>query len=249
MQASSTQNSTYTKSLALVFGGSGALGDAFSNHFSLNPYMEVHVFSRKKLEFENQNIKAYQVDYENEPSLEDLAKFFKSQGNVRRIIVATGALHNEVLQPEKSLKQLSIESLKTSFSVNTIVPIIIAKHFAPLLDKKEKSIFAALSARVGSIEDNHLGGWFSYRSSKAALNMLIKTMAIEFSRSHPKAIITGLHPGTVDSRLSKPFQKHVPAERLFDPDYSVEKLVNVMENLNTEDSGGLFAWDGKRIPF
>ena len=109
-------------------------------------------------------------------------------------------------------------------------------------------MFAALSARVGSIEDNRLGGWHSYRASKAALNMFIKCMAIEQSRTNKHSIVAGLHPGTVDSRLSKPFQRNVPAGGLFTPADAADKLFTVLEGLSPEDSGGVFAWDGSRIP-
>ena len=122
------------------------------------------------------------------------------------VLVATGILHDEVFMPEKSLKDLSAEKFIHLFLVNSVLPAIIAKHFIPRLNQKKRSVFAALSARVGSISDNKMGGWYSYRASKSALNMIIKNVAIETARKNEQAIIVGLHPGTVDSNLSRPFQ-------------------------------------------
>ena len=124
---------------------------------------------------------------------------------------------------------------------------MIAKYFLPKLNREKRSIFAALSARVGSISDNQLGGWYSYRASKAALNMVIKNIAIEISRFNKKAIIVGLHPGTVDSNLSKPFQVNVPYGKLFTPEFSTQKLVEVLRSLTSKQSGKCFAWDGQEI--
>jgi NAD(P)-dependent dehydrogenase (short-subunit alcohol dehydrogenase family) len=125
----------------------------------------------------------------------------------------------------------------------------VLKHFASLFDPEKSSIFAALSARVGSISDNHLGGWYGYRASKAALNMLLKTASIEYHRTHKSLIIAGLHPGTVDSKLSKPFQANVPKEQLFTPEFAAQQLLQVLGNLTPEDSGNCFDWSGEKIEF
>ena len=124
-----------------------------------------------------------------------------------------------------------------------------AKYFVPLLRRDEKAVFAALSARVGSISDNRLGGWYAYRASKAALNMVLKTTAIEIGRRFKNQIIVGLHPGTVDTPLSKPFQANVPADKLFTPEFSAERLLTVIDGLTAADSGNLFDWAGERIEF
>ena len=163
------------------------------------------------------------------------------------VIVATGILHDGELMPEKSQKELSAEKFHRLFEINTIVPALVAKHFIPKLNREKRSVFAALSARVGSISDNQLGGWYAYRASKAALNMIIKNAAIEISRRNKKAIIVGLHPGTVDSNLSKPFQGNVPDGKLFTPKYSVQKLLVILTTLTSKQSGKCFAWDGKEI--
>ena len=161
--------------------------------------------------------------------------------------MANGILHDEGLTPEKSLRDLSAEKFQRIFEVNTVTPALIAKHFLPKLNREQTSIFAALSARVGSISDNQLGGWYAYRASKAALNMIIKNAAIEIGRRNKQAIIVGLHPGTVDSNLSKPFQGNVADGKLFTPEYSAEKLLDVLENLSPEQTGKCFAWDGQEI--
>jgi len=132
--------------------------------------------------------------------------------------------------------------------VNALGPSLIAKYLLTHMKKDKKTVFAALSARVGSISDNRLGGWYAYRASKAALNMLIKTLAIEYHRRNQQLLIIGLHPGTVDTDLSKPFQRNVTPEKLFTADYSVGQLLSVIDGLIEDDSGGCFAWDGKRIP-
>ena len=140
-------------------------------------------------------------------------------------------------------------SMSKVFSVNTIGPSVIAKNFIPLLNKEKKSFMGFLSARVGSISDNRVGGWYSYRASKSALNMIIKSLSIEVARNNPNAIIAGLHPGTVDSNLSSPFQKNVKEGKLFSPDYSISKMADVINGLTHQNSGDCFAWDGQKIEF
>jgi NAD(P)-dependent dehydrogenase (short-subunit alcohol dehydrogenase family) len=140
------------------------------------------------------------------------------------------------------------EHLLRDYRINTVGPALVMKHFAPLMLREQRAVFAALSARVGSISDNRLGGWHSYRASKAALNMLLRNLAVELGRSHPQAVVAGLHPGTVDTGLSRPFQKGVADGKLFAPAYSAERLLAVLDGLTPADSGGVFAWDGARIP-
>ena len=163
------------------------------------------------------------------------------------VLVATGVLH-EGEDPERSYRMVTAEHLLRDYRVNTVGPTLVARHFLPLLPRDRRAIFAALSARVGSISDNRLGGWHSYRASKAALNMILRNLAIELARSHPQAIVAGLHPGTVRTGLSQPFQRGVPPEKLFTPEYSAGRLVSVLDGLAPADSGGVFAWDGTLIP-
>lgn len=163
------------------------------------------------------------------------------------VFIATGVLHGAGLSPEKANSQLSAEALTTAFAINTIGPAMVARALLPLMPKGRKTVLAALSARVGSISDNRLGGWHSYRASKAALNQLIRTMAIEQARRNPDQVVLALHPGTVDSGLSKPFQKGVPT--LFTPETSARHLLGVINGATPAQSGQLLDWQGLVIPF
>ncbi len=163
------------------------------------------------------------------------------------VIVTTGLLHQDSLQPEKRLTEINRDNFLQVMQVNTLLPMLVAQAFMPLFRTGSHRVFAALSARVGSISDNRLGGWYSYRSSKAALNMLLKNMAIEMRRSRPGMIVCGLHPGTVDSGLSQPFQRNVPAEKLFTAEYAAASLLQVIGRLQADDSGKVFAWDGQTV--
>ena len=163
------------------------------------------------------------------------------------VFVATGVLSSEAGTPEKRLVSLNTDYALEQFSVNTLGPMLVAQHVLPKLDRKKRTYFAALSARVGSISDNRLGGWYSYRAAKSALNMMIKTAAIEFQRTHPELVITALHPGTVDTNLSKPFQGRVPESRLFSAEQSAAYLLDVLQGLTPSQSGKIFAWDSSLI--
>jgi NAD(P)-dependent dehydrogenase (short-subunit alcohol dehydrogenase family) len=163
------------------------------------------------------------------------------------VIVATGMLHDAAGGPEKSLRELDAERLAQAFAINAIGPALVAKHFLPLFARGHRGVFAALSARVGSISDNRIGGWYGYRAAKAALNMTIRNLAIEWGRTHKQAICVGLHPGTVDTSLSQPFQKNVAEGKLFTPDYAAAKMLAVLDGLTPAESGKCFAWDGAEI--
>ncbi|MDH3201131.1 MAG: SDR family oxidoreductase [Myxococcales bacterium] len=164
------------------------------------------------------------------------------------ILNVAGVLHGEGFGPEKRLSQVRPEVLKTVFEVNAFGPLIVAKHFSSFLRHDDRSIFASLSARVGSISDNRLGGWYAYRGSKAAQNMFTKTLSIELGHVARNTIVVGLHPGTVDTGLSEPFQGSVPKEKLFSTKQSVEHLLAVIDGLTPQDTGKVFAWDGSEIP-
>lgn len=163
------------------------------------------------------------------------------------VFIATGVLHGPGLSPEKANSQLSAAALTTAFAINTVGPALVARAVLPLMPRGRKTVLAALSARVGSIADNRLGGWHSYRASKAALNQLIRTMAIEQARRNPEQILLALHPGTVDSGLSKPFQKGV--KTLFTQEESARHLLRVIDGATPAHSGLLLDWQGEVIPF
>lgn len=185
------------------------------------------------------------IDIVNEASVAAAAA--SAPGPVDLVFVATGLLHDAAHGPEKSWRELDAEWLARNFAVNAIGPALVAKHFLPLLARDRRTVFAALSARVGSIADNRLGGWYGYRASKAALNQLVRTLAIEEKRRNPQSIVVALHPGTVDTALSKPFQGNVQPGRLFAPDRAAAQLLDVLDGLKPGDSGKLFDWEGKEI--
>lgn len=254
-----TSNSTYNfinmKSMAdplnvLVVGASGGIGGAVINNLSKNPSTRIWAAARKKLVYNSDMITPLLLDLTNEKSIKVAAENIANSGNgLDLVLVATGFLHDTLIRPEKTWKSLSYDSFNKSFSINCIGPALVAKHIIPLLKKDSKSVFAVLSARIGSISDNHTGGWHSYRASKAALNMVVRTLAVELSRTNPIALCVSLHPGTVDTKLSLPFQRGVSKDRLFDKDLAATQLLNVIDDMSIESSGGLYAWDGKSISF
>ncbi len=231
-----------------VIGSSGAIGRAIVEELvTSHSNTSIHTFSRQYPENNYKQVAFHKIDYHDEKSIANAALDASEDKPIDLVIVATGILHDNGMMPEKSLQELSAEKFEHLFSVNTIVPAIIAKHFIPRLNKEKNSVFAVLSARLGSISDNQLGGWYAYRASKAALNMIIKNAAIETSRKNKKATIIGVHPGTVNSKLSKPFQSNIPKNKLFTANYSAQKILDVLYHLKPQDSGKCFAWDGKEV--
>ena len=233
----------------IVFGSTGAIGKSVIENISRRyPNTLIHACSSKQKSLKISNIKEYQVDYMDEQSLAFTKEQITSTSKTLDLIfVAIGMLHNKDIMPEKAIKDLSAENFLALYQANTIVPALIAKHFLPLLNRENRAIFATLSARVGSISDNQLGGWYAYRCAKAALNMLIKNLSIETSRRCPESVVIGLHPGTVKTPLSAPFQKHVPSNRLFEPEFAAEALMDIIETVQPADTGKCIAWDGKEI--
>lgn len=237
---------------AAVIGASGGIGRAFTAALEEVPgVVRVFALSRRAVTPDSRKTSWRALDLEDEASIAAAAAAVEAAaGSVNLVIVASGLLHDgDDLLPEKTWRSLDSDALRRAFAVNATGPALVAKHFLPLLVRDRKSAFAALSARVGSIEDNRLGGWYAYRASKAALNMLIRSLAIELARRSDLALCVGLHPGTVDTPLSRPFQTAVPAGGLFSPADAAIRLLGVLDGLTSEDSGGLFAWDGRRIPF
>jgi NAD(P)-dependent dehydrogenase (short-subunit alcohol dehydrogenase family) len=187
------------------------------------------------------------LDLADENSISKAAADVANEGEIDLVVVASGLLHSHDVAPEKSYRHLSAESLQRYFAINATGPALVAKHFLPLLCKDRPAVFAALSARVGSIGDNRLGGWYGYRASKAALNMIVKSLSIELARTRPQAICVALHPGTVATRLSEPFQRGVTSQSLVSPATAAENLLAVISGLSPTDTGLCFAWDGSKI--
>jgi NAD(P)-dependent dehydrogenase (short-subunit alcohol dehydrogenase family) len=237
------------KPVAAIIGASGGIGAAMTRHLAGFPTIErVLAFSRSPAEFDHPRVQTGHIDLEDEETIAAAAETTRAVGGAQIVIVTAGLLHDGATQPEKSWRALDADQLTRSFQVNTIGPALVAKHFLPLFPRDGRAIFAALSARVGSISDNGIGGWYGYRASKAALNMILRNLAIELGRKRGEAICVGLHPGTVDTGLSRPFQSNTPAEKLFTPDYSASRLLTVLDGLTPADSGSVFAWDGQRVP-
>ncbi len=222
---------------ALVIGATGAIGSAFVSQLEAHPKCEVvealHRHSQPA------------IDFNQEASIAGAAASLAGQGPFHLIINAAGVLHSLQFMPEKRLASLGYEQMMQSFRVNTFGPAMVLRHFSGLLDA-DRGVMAVLSAKVGSIEDNRLGGWYSYRASKAALNMFLKTAAIEIKRTRPNAVLVALHPGTVTSGLSQPFGG---ADIGQTPDAATGKMLNVIDQLTPEDSGRFYACNGERLPW
>ncbi len=219
---------------ALIFGASGGIGLAFSK------------FLENKLGIENVIKLSRSVDGFEISDEEKILKFSGSiEGSFNLIINAIGVLQTSEIGPEKTINAVKQKSMIDMMTINAIGPALLLKNFSKKLDKTKFSVFVNLSARVGSITDNRLGGWISYRSSKAALNQIIKTSSIEINRRNKNAICVGLHPGTVKTRFTEKFQN---TTETISPEESVEMMMKVIESLSVDDNGYCFAYDGKVIP-
>lgn len=232
----------------VVVGSNGGIGAALIKQMRCEmPEATIHALARKATESDLPNVIDYCVDFEHEPSIEQVRDVIVQHGTIDLMVIATGLLHSEEVKPEKTLKQLDYAQLHTVFAANTFLPAMLAKYFIPHLSRANQSVFCILSARVGSISDNRLGGWYAYRASKAALNMLIKTASIETARSNKQAIIVGLHPGTVETALSKPFLGRVDEAKYFSPSIAAKQLLHVIKQLEVSDTGLIFDWKSEQI--
>ena len=227
------------ENIALVIGGTGSIGSAIINELKNQNFTKIISLGRSSNP---------PLDLLDESSIKKAADFIKNQpGSLCLLFDATGILHNEDQNqmPEKTYKNIDLTFMKKNFEINVMGPALIMKHFLPLLDTDQKSIFATLSAKVGSISDNRYGGWYSYRASKAALNQMIKTASIELKMKNKNAVCVAIHPGTVTSKLSKPFQKD--NLKIQSNEGSAKNIVQVMTNLKINDSGLFFDWSGDII--
>lgn len=189
------------------------------------------------------------ADITTDAGLDAVACAAASADGLHLVVNCAGILHGSGLRPEKSLATLDREALSQVFALNAFAPVLLAKALLPLLGPGAPRVFASLSARVGSIGDNRLGGWYAYRASKAAQNQLLRTLAIEWRRSHPHATCLLLHPGTVDTPLSRPFQRNVAAHALFPPQQAARQLLDIIARVTPADSGSFIAWDGNPVPW
>ncbi len=223
---------------AIVIGSTGAIGSALLAQLQADPCCALAVGLGRHT--------TPAVDLDDEATIAQAAEQLKAQGPWHCIIHAAGMLHGPRGLPEKRLSQLNYAQMEATFRINTFGPALVLAHFAPLLAKRERSLLAVLSAKVGSIGDNQLGGWYSYRASKAALNMLLKTASIEMARTHPQAVLVALHPGTVNSALSAPFNG---AEIGRPAAEAAADLLRVLDRLGPEKTGGFHAYSGQELPW
>ncbi len=231
--------------VALIIGA-GDIGKCISNCLkTVSPNLNVFLCGRN---VSNKN--DIYLDLENDlsfTSFENKISLLKKP--LRLVINTSGFLHSNLVKPEKRLSHINRSNIIKNFSINAIAPILIAKSIEKFIRPELPFSFASLSARVGSIGDNKLGGWYSYRASKAAQNQFLKTLSIEWSRKFPLSIVSILHPGTCDTKLSKPFQSTVPKNKLFTPTQSSEYLINIISKQKASDSGKFLAWDSSIIPW
>ncbi len=223
----------------ILIGSSGGIGNALKNQLIIRfGSKNVICFSRSKDRI---------LDVTDEDQIASAVEELKRNSIKSKLLInAVGYLHDENFLPEKRVSDINSDYLLKSFKINTLGHALIVKYFSPLLDHEKLSVLACLSARVGSISDNYLGGWFSYRSSKAALNQIVKSSSIEFKRRKSNLIFTSIHPGTVNTNLSKPFVKN---KKVSSPSYSAEKILKVINNLRLEDSGNFIDYNGTVVPY
>ena len=227
-----------------IFGANGTIGRALLAHYQNES--QVYAFSRNDFDARNSNSDKILLGDYNDETLARTASAYEDN-SFDKIFICIGMLHNSDFMPEKRIEDFSKLQFMKTMESNALVPALIAKNFYKKLKRNEKSILAFLSARVGSISDNRKGGWYSYRTSKAALNMLVKNLSIELGRNNKGLVVIGLHPGTVDSPLTQPFQKNLEGSKIFSADFSVLKLSSVIDSLSVESSGKCIDWEGKVI--
>ncbi|MGG6297151.1 SDR family NAD(P)-dependent oxidoreductase [Leptolyngbya sp. AN02str] len=240
---------------ALVVGASGGIGLEMVHQLLEQPtihqiYATYNRSNDALQAISDSRLTQLPLDLTNEAQIATVVQTIQATTPALHLVVnCAGVLHTDAMQPEKSLRHLNPQQLSDYFLVNSIGPALLAKHLPPLLKQGDRAVFATLSAKLGSIGDNQLGGWYGYRASKAALNQLMRTTAIEYKRTCPNAIVVTLHPGTTDTQLSRPFQRNVPPDKLFTPQRTVRQLLLVIDQLQNSDSGEFFSWDGNRLPW
>lgn len=232
----------------VVQGASRGLGLAFVEALLARGDAVIATARRPSDDLHRLGVPVVPLDLSKASSLAELPTHVSAHTDrIHLLLNVSGLLHTPDFGPEKRLEQLDMSAMQAVFTVNAFGPPLVCKALFPLLRHDQRAVVANLSARVGSIGDNHLGGWYSYRASKAAQNQFTRTLAIEMSRRAKNVIVTALHPGTVDTALSRPFQRNVAEGKLFEKAWAAERLLSVIDGLTPEDSGGFFAWDGSAI--
>jgi NAD(P)-dependent dehydrogenase (short-subunit alcohol dehydrogenase family) len=239
---------------AMIVGASGGIGRAVLDHYLNDPaYSRVVAVSRghrpKEWAAFGQRLNWLSSDY-SEDSVTAISEQLATRDvALRRVVICNGILHNERLAPEKSLDRVSRAGLHEVFDANVVVPALWVSALVKNLRRSTTCVVAVLSARVGSIGDNSLGGWYGYRSSKAALNMFLKTASIEYARRAPKVKLVAFHPGTTDTALSQPFQSAVPQGKLFPPEFVAERLTRLLDGLAPDGELSFLDWDAREVPW
>ena len=244
----------------LIIGGNGGIGAGFIEQLLTRDDINCIFATYRNQETANQlmswasespqKVIPICADVTQEKAIVEVIKTIKTKVDRLHIVInCVGILQEGKLQPEKSLRHIQTDNLLRYFEVNTIPTVLFSKHLLPLFKHGEFAVWATVSAKVGSIEDNRLGGWYGYRASKAALNMLIKNVAIEYGRTARNTAVIALHPGTTDTNLSLPFQKNVPEGKLFSPQRTTKQLLAIIDNLTIDNNGQFFNWDGTLLPW
>jgi NAD(P)-dependent dehydrogenase (short-subunit alcohol dehydrogenase family) len=232
---------------AIVVGGSGGIGNAFVQYLNEHSGFDIiSTYSRHQPETKIPSVNYQQLDITDESAVESFCKAIDDLG---LFINAAGFLHTNQFSPEKSTRHINKDYFMESMAINALPTLMFSRYLASKFRHKQPAVFATVSARVGSIEENHLGGWYSYRASKAALNQVLKTLSIEWRRNLPNVCVAALHPGTIDTGLSRPFQKNVPEGQLFTAEQSVSYMMNVIETLKPELTGKFWSFDGSGLPW
>jgi NAD(P)-dependent dehydrogenase (short-subunit alcohol dehydrogenase family) len=245
---------------AFIAGASRGIGLAFARHLAAGGQARriwagcrapSSASALAALAAEFDSIRVLPTDVTDETTLAAAAAAVAGEAEPLQLVVnCAGFLHRpEGPQPERRLSDVRAEWLMESFAVNAAGPLLLARHLEPALPRRDRAVFASLSARVGSIGDNRLGGWYAYRGAKAAQNMFLKTLSIELARRARGTICVALHPGTTDTELSRPFQGGVPEGKLFSPARAADQLLRVIDELQPADTGKFIAWNGERIPW
>lgn len=232
----------------LIVGGSGGIGAALVEHFLSYSLTEkiYATYLTGQDRINSAKLQWHKIDVTSEHDIRDLSKKIPQ---LDLLINATGILHDQYSQPEKTINTFDSDFFSKNISINTTSTILLAKYFSKQLKSARPSHFIAFSARIGSIEDNKIGGWISYRCSKAALNMAIKTISLEWQLKNTNCCVLAFHPGTTDTKFSKPYQRNVPAHKLFKPEYVAKQLINLVASKKSTDTGKFYSFDGSEIPW
>ncbi|WP_305417743.1 SDR family NAD(P)-dependent oxidoreductase [Photobacterium leiognathi] len=232
----------------LILGGTGGIGSALINaYLSQGAVNHIHAtYHSSQPTIEHPQLTWHRADVSKDS---DVAKLLETFDQLDIVINTVGILHSGDKMPEKTITQFDSDFFNQNIATNVLPTLLLAKHLSPKLKSKTLNYFVTVSAKIGSIEDNHLGGWISYRSSKAALNMALKTISIEWKNKAFNTCVIAFHPGTTDTLLSKPFQRNVPQGNLQPPEQVAAALIHLLQRLSLEDNGKFFSYDGTEIPW